>query len=312
MAILRQPVDELAGLQEASSRMVVEVLLDIARARIRFDGRAERAALDRLADIIAGSQAIADVIGRRHVWAAVDRISRHAQTMKPSEVAAAYEAARGPNPLSRADQPLSARLAALTAVEKRINAHTIRRIKTAYSKEHGRAIARETMERLSKKLSEVIARAAEENIPIEKGIVLLRGVVGKFEGVEPWTRAYAETFWRTNVAAAHAAGKWNQLNDPAVRAVIGGMMLRTKQDNHVRPNHAKLHGFIAGVDDPVWNTISPPLGFRCRCSLTYVTHEGMVKAKKTDKFGRPIPQKIPKGGGPDKGWIPSRPDRNFY
>lgn len=45
------------------------------------------------------------------------------------------------------------------------------------------------------------------------------------------------------------------------------LQFQTVSDARVRPEHAALDGVIKPVNDPFWNTYSPPLGWNCRCIL---------------------------------------------
>ncbi len=42
-------------------------------------------------------------------------------------------------------------------------------------------------------------------------------------------------------------------------------------DSRTRDDHAELHGSIFPVDDPFWNTFTPPLDYNCRCNKRTLT-----------------------------------------
>jgi len=70
----------------------------------------------------------------------------------------------------------------------------------------------------------------------------------------------------TNTRMAHSAGLWqrverNKKTHPYVRYV-------TKGDERVRASHRKWHNLVLPVDHPLWQTIWPPNGWRCRCWAT--------------------------------------------
>lgn len=72
-----------------------------------------------------------------------------------------------------------------------------------------------------------------------------------------------DTIFRTNVQSAYAAGRWQQqMRNVADRPYLeyNGIM-----DNRIRPTHAALNGRVFRWDDPIWQTIYPPNGYRCRC-----------------------------------------------
>ena len=46
-----------------------------------------------------------------------------------------------------------------------------------------------------------------------------------------------------------------------------GLEFLATLDDNVRENHRAADGLIAAPEDPVWNSLSPPLGHNCRCTL---------------------------------------------
>ncbi len=73
----------------------------------------------------------------------------------------------------------------------------------------------------------------------------------------------------TNVRTAHAAGRWQRFE--ASRATHPYIRYITMQDERVRASHAAFDGVTLPIDDPFWNTHTPPLGYRCRCRLVAVS-----------------------------------------
>ncbi|MDR0233661.1 MAG: minor capsid protein [Zoogloeaceae bacterium] len=75
----------------------------------------------------------------------------------------------------------------------------------------------------------------------------------------------------TNTRQAYAAGKWQRIerakkSHPYVRYI-------TKRDSRVRDAHKPWDNLTLPVDDPFWDTHSPPCDFRCRCRVTNMTRE---------------------------------------
>lgn len=72
-----------------------------------------------------------------------------------------------------------------------------------------------------------------------------------------------ETIFRTNIQSAYASGRWQQqMRNVADRPYLEYNAI---MDNRVRPTHAALNGRVFRWDDPIWQTIYPPNGYRCRC-----------------------------------------------
>lgn len=119
-----------------------------------------------------------------------------------------------------------------------------------------------------------------------------------------FTRAYAETVLRTNSATAATNGRFAQMRDPDVRAVVPAFRYSATRDSDVRrgrsedhgENHLAADGLVAAADDPIWQKCAPPNGYNCRCSLVMVTtsqlrREGLIDASGT------VVRKVPAGFG---------------
>lgn len=65
--------------------------------------------------------------------------------------------------------------------------------------------------------------------------------------------------------SAETAHDWQQFEED--KDLYPNLMFRTMMDDLVRDEHQKLDGIVKAVDDPFWNTHTPPLGYRCRCTL---------------------------------------------
>ncbi|PHM47097.1 phage minor head protein [Xenorhabdus miraniensis] len=74
-----------------------------------------------------------------------------------------------------------------------------------------------------------------------------------------------DTIFNTNMQSAYMAGRYRQqmenVDDRPYWERVGIM------DTRIRPSHAALNGFIARYDDPIWQSIYPPDGYRCRCRV---------------------------------------------
>jgi len=88
---------------------------------------------------------------------------------------------------------------------------------------------------------------------------------------QDWTlpRHRLETIFRTNLQTNYMAGHWRAFERNRERRPW--LMFDAINDSRVRPNHLALDGVIRHIDDDVWDRISPPLGFNCRCTLRALT-----------------------------------------
>jgi SPP1 gp7 family putative phage head morphogenesis protein len=126
-----------------------------------------------------------------------------------------------------------------------------------------------------------------------------------------WSRAYADTVYRTNLTSAYTAGRFRQ--QEGVSDVIGAFGFRSRRDDSTRPNHRAAEGLIAPPHDIIWERLSPPLGYNCRCSLRLVSRFelerlGLLRDGRVMRFE---PATLAQAG-PDKGFLSVRPDRRIY
>lgn len=83
-----------------------------------------------------------------------------------------------------------------------------------------------------------------------------------------YRKDWLKTERNTTIAQAQSARKWNDIE--AQKDILPYLIFRTQGDSRVRDEHKALEGFTALVDDFVWNSITPPLGFNCRCTIEQV------------------------------------------
>lgn len=62
-----------------------------------------------------------------------------------------------------------------------------------------------------------------------------------------------------------SAKDWEQFKNDT--DIYPNLKFKTWEDEDVREDHAKLANIVRAVDDPFWNSHTPPLGWRCRCWL---------------------------------------------
>ena len=117
-----------------------------------------------------------------------------------------------------------------------------------------------------------------------------------------YTGSYAETVYRTNIASSYTQGRIDQAKDPVFKRQVAAWEFRTYPGADVRPNHAAMRGKVAATDDPIWDTMRPPLGYNCRCSLEFVGHRQALKAGAIDADGVTLSQRAPAGAFPDPGF----------
>lgn len=78
------------------------------------------------------------------------------------------------------------------------------------------------------------------------------------------------TIYETNIANAYERGR-NPPPTPDELARRPFVMYSAILDKRTRPQHAALHGRVFRRDDPMWSSIAPKNGYRCRCTAINLT-----------------------------------------
>ena len=80
---------------------------------------------------------------------------------------------------------------------------------------------------------------------------------------------YLRAEYQQAVGASQMAAKWVDIERDGDRY---DLQYRTAQDNHVREDHALLHGTTLPPSDAFWDKYYPPNGWGCRCTVVQVRH----------------------------------------
>ena len=153
-----------------------------------------------------------------------------------------------------------------------------------------------------------VDRALAEGISIEKAAAELEAKLrqagwwgkqtltddeGNKRSVLLGTPHRVRTILRTNLSTAYSAGRYKRQKETIAARPYWQYI--AVLDGSTRSAHRALHGQVFRADDPVWNTIYPPNGFRCRCRVRSLS-ERQVKARGLEIAGA--------AGGfvPDPGW----------
>ena len=107
-------------------------------------------------------------------------------------------------------------------------------------------------------------------------------------------KARLDNIFRTAVQTHYNVGRYQQ--QQANKAHRPFLMYDAINDGRTRPHHRALDNFIAPADDPIWGSIYPPNGFRCRCSTLTLTE---AQAVARGWGGAPS---YPSDGRADAGW----------
>lgn len=115
--------------------------------------------------------------------------------------------------------------------------------------------------------------------------------------------ARLENIFRTNVQHAYAAGRYEQMEAPAVKARRPYREYSAVMDGRVSEICSAIDGTVLPADDEFWKTHTPPLHFQCRSTLVALTEEQAKRKGITEK----APEAAPLEGfghPPDVEWKP--------
>ena len=76
---------------------------------------------------------------------------------------------------------------------------------------------------------------------------------------------WLRTEYDTSISMAQADEQWQEIQEQ--KETLPMLTFRTIGDDRVRPEHEALEGLTAPVDDPIWDDLTPPLDWNCRCTL---------------------------------------------
>jgi SPP1 gp7 family putative phage head morphogenesis protein len=116
-------------------------------------------------------------------------------------------------------------------------------------------------------------------------------------GSIPIGAAHLENVYRTNLQAAYRDGRETLRSDPIVSATFPYQAYFAVHDARARKDHRLLETLglngtnVYRVDDPVWDYVTPPIHYNCRCSALLYTLEkaasvGVREAQEWLRTGR--------------------------
>lgn len=297
---LLTPGEEVEAISNRSTSWLLSAIDDLIAARVRKDGEAYRRAYETTAEGFTRVSEAADMSGRRRMSLLAERAAGGL-----SDAERAASAAEEPGGIAPGEPiaPVSFREVVADIVSRRPElAEGYRAVQEVYRR-HGFACARSTDLAVTERVQSVLA-----NVVLDGGIASPRKVI---EALGDWKRSYADTVYETNVKTAYTAGMWKRIEEPEVARVLPGMRFVSSLLPTTRPNHAAAHGLTAPSSSHLWEVFSPPLGYRCCCSVREISviearREGLVDA---DGRLRTIVPPTFSAARPDPGFGRGRPDR---
>jgi hypothetical protein len=232
MTHVRPAIDELAEFLNRSAASFASAMARLAKAAAGDSRYDSGAAIVDLTDLISETMTLADLHGRRRALLEYDAVIHAAPSARPAATVAAFAA----SPIVPA-VPFESAVQDLLTREPRL-AETYQEVAELYRTRHAFAAARSSSRLVTAKVQEAIAKAMREG----KALASAEAAVAE---VGDWSRAYAETVYRTNVATAYSAGRIRQAFDPAIGQVMIAFERRATGDRDTRPHHQAASGLLA-------------------------------------------------------------------
>jgi len=267
--------DELDRMFEQSNARLALALGSVAGARMRGNEARAQELIEKLGRDLGNLMASADMLGRYRMALELKAAGIDAEEVIEE---GAHFSRRTPRvPFLEAVRSLVQRTPFLSRVWSSV--------RQAWSAE-GRAIAVRTANIVSLRVREDMVSAMRRGAtPDDASAQILKSLRESDSSI---TRAYADTVFRTNTARAYSDGRKAQALRPGVRRAAPGWRFDATNDDAVRVNHFAGEGVIAHVDDPIWETHTPPLGFNCRCAIEVVPLDELVRLGIADRNGNMI------------------------
>ena len=131
------------------------------------------------------------------------------------------------------------------------------------AKETAFSVAKLTDLTVTEHLRDLITTAIDEGMDLAEYQAQVAEMVAKV-GITPLNPYYIENVFRTNLLSTYNIGHrragLDDLNTVAFRFLAVG-------DSRTRDTHLDLSGTTAPKNDPIWDQITPPLDYQCRCTI---------------------------------------------
>jgi SPP1 gp7 family putative phage head morphogenesis protein len=180
---------------------------------------------------------------------------------------------------------------------------TAERIAQLYGSGRVVAFVRSAEQAVTERVQDLMAKAIREGVvESEAGRTIRLAVDFIRRETDPWTESYARMAFRTNLNTAVTAGRFRQAQDPDIREVIPALRFDAVGDADTRPNHMAADGLIFRADNTVWNRIAPPLGYNCRCRVSFVGVPELRRLGRIAANGTIGEDRLPATARPDRGF----------
>jgi len=109
-------------------------------------------------------------------------------------------------------------------------------------------------------------------------------LTGKTDIVQLGSERRLRIIFDANMRSSYAAGHWMRIQ--RVKRFMPYLRYVVIRDSRTRPLHKSWHGTILPVDDPTWDWLYPPNGWRCRCTVQQLSGDDLKRRK--EKISKPV------------------------
>lgn len=305
--------NELRALYEEGSEAYREAIDAMILAVAMGDKGGLMASRERLADVMAATMGSAEAVGALHTLQGAAKAYGEMGLDPSPRVNATEDAgrrlsvvfARVPNRVAKVQfkERLQDLVERTPVTIKKAAERTAQRIAELYGKARVLGFVRSAEEAVTNRVAALLAESVRKGlVEREAGVLIKMGVDSVRKETAAWSEAYSRTVFRTNLNTATAAGRFRQLQDVDVAGVIPALMFQTAGDVDVRHNHAAANGMILSKDNPAWGRLAPPLGYNCRCTVSYISAYALKQMGRLNSDGTIREDAIPREAFPDPGF----------
>ena len=110
--------------------------------------------------------------------------------------------------------------------------------------------------------------------------VMLDPVDGVAKTVQLGSTRRLRVIFQTNLATAYAAGQWARIQEN--KQMFPYLKYIASIAEHKRQSHMTYYGKIWAADDPIWQSIFPPNGYGCQCTVRQLTKKQALRERNED------------------------------
>jgi len=321
--------DELARLSDDSTIEFQKIAKRMIAASATSDDAKMQSATSALVTLFANTLSLADLMGRRRVILQARSVVEGSGLDLSDPFAAPIMFAASTTTISDVVNPTRWEDAVTSIVERTPELAKpvivdgeieprYKAIQRLYKDKHGFGLAKSFEIKVTERVQDVLKRTLDYGLTKDIATLAIKEL-GAF------TQSYSEMVYRTNINSTYTAGTFEQMSTPESQLVFGALEFISIADRDTRPNHFAAHGLIAPATSKVWNQLSPPLYYNCRCSVQPVDRwtleeEGLLMSNGQVRVRLPNGEKLDRdidhlpGAGPDQpnSGFGRRPNRATY